>query len=72
LLDSASKARALDEIDAEIAEAFHFAKASPFPKAGDWASANWSSGSPLADRLLSDIDTFIFDENQTVAQAKGY
>jgi len=33
---------------------------------------NRRADSPVADKLLSDIELHSFDENQTVVQAKGY
>lgn len=59
-------------IEAEIAESFRFAKQSPFPRGADWMAMNLSADSPLADKLLADIDVHAFDENQTFVQAKGY
>lgn len=58
--------------DAEIADAFRHAKGGPFPAGADWRSMNLSAQSPLADRLLADIDVSAFDENQVFVQAKGY
>lgn len=48
------KKRMLSEINVEIAEAFKFAKNSPFPKEIDWENDNYSFDSPLADKLLKD------------------
>jgi hypothetical protein len=72
MLTDAQKADALKKIDDEIADAFQFAKSSAFPGATDWAEMNRRPDSPLADKLLSDIEVHAFDENQTVVQAKGY
>lgn len=72
LLAEASRAALLKEIDAEIAEAFRFAKSSPFPKARDWLAMNYASSSPVAEGLLEDIDVEAFDANQAMVQAKGY
>lgn len=72
LLTDRQKAAALKEIDEEIDDAFRFAKSSSFPKAAEWAPMNRRADSPIADKLLSDIELHSFDENQTVVQAKGY
>lgn len=72
MLRDAEKAEAIKRIDEEISDAFRFAKSSPFPRAAVWASMNCSDRTPLADKLLADIDLHAFDENQTVVQAKGY
>jgi TPP-dependent pyruvate/acetoin dehydrogenase alpha subunit len=72
LLTDAHKAALLKEIDAEIAEAFRFAKSSPFPKAGDWEAMNYAGSTPVADALLADIDVKTFDAHQAMVQAKGY
>jgi pyruvate dehydrogenase E1 component alpha subunit len=72
LLDEGRKACLLQEIDAEIAEAFRFAKTSAFPAPGPWAAMNCRPDSPLAEKLLRDIDWHAFDESQAVVQAKGY
>lgn len=71
-LSDADKAEMIRGIDQEIADAFHFAKSSPFPRASDWMSMNLSAQSPLADKLLADVHIDEFDENQVVVQAKGY
>ena len=72
MLTDAGKTALLKDIDAEIAEAFHFAKSSPFPKAGAWETMNYASSSPVADALLADIDVEAFDAHQSIDQAKGY
>jgi TPP-dependent pyruvate/acetoin dehydrogenase alpha subunit len=72
MLTDARKTALLKDIDAEIAEAFHFAKSSSFPKAGDWETMNYASASPVADALLADIDVEAFDAHQSIDQAKGY
>jgi len=68
----AEKRAILETIDREIAESFRFAKESPFPDDTNWAPMNLSTDSPLADRLLVEIDVHRFDENQAFVQAKGY
>jgi TPP-dependent pyruvate/acetoin dehydrogenase alpha subunit len=64
LLDDAKKAAVVKEIDHEIAEAFAFAKASPFPREVDWLLANYDPTSPLADRLLQDVESAVFNHAQ--------
>jgi pyruvate dehydrogenase E1 component alpha subunit len=62
--DEAKKAAVVKEIDQEIAEAFTFAKNSPFPGAIDWQLANYDLTSPLADRLLKDVESAVFNHAQ--------
>ena len=64
LLDDAKKAAVVKEIDHEIDEAFAFAKSSPFPGELDWLLANYDPTSPLADRLLQDVESAVFDHKQ--------
>lgn len=52
------------EIDREITEAFSFSQKSAFPGVVNWQLANWSPDSPLADRLLQDVEAGIFDHAQ--------
>ena len=59
-------------IRAEIDESFRYAKSSPFPDVADWASLNLSPESPMADRLLAELEIADFDANQESIQAKGY
>lgn len=66
------KQRIEREADVEIAEAFAFAKSSPFPSAGPWAAMNCRPDAPQADKFLRDLDWHAFDESQSVVQAKGY
>lgn len=72
LLSLEEKRRVEQAADAEIADAFAFAKSSPFPTPGEWAPMNCSPESPLADKLLRDFDWHAFDDSQAVVQAKGY
>ncbi len=58
--------------EAEIAAAFRFAKASPFPAAPDWHPLNFATSTPEADRLLADVEVGEFDAHQESVQAKGY
>jgi pyruvate dehydrogenase E1 component alpha subunit len=67
LLNPAAEASWVREIDAEIAAAFAFAKASPFPAIDDWRDANYTPHAPLADRLLHDVEAGGFDQYQAEA-----
>lgn len=64
MLNPASRASLHAEIDAEIAEAFTFAKNSPFPSVTDWKKLNTSSATPLADKFLKDGVLGEFDQRQ--------
>jgi pyruvate dehydrogenase E1 component alpha subunit len=66
-LTAQDQARWTQAIDAEIADAFAFAKASPFPTGADWDEWNYSSQTPLADRLLEDVEAGTFDQYQAEA-----
>jgi pyruvate dehydrogenase E1 component alpha subunit len=72
LLSDSQKSTLLKEIDIEIADSFRFAKGSAFPKPARWSEMNYANSSPLADRLLLDIDVEAFDHDQAFVQAKGY
>jgi len=64
ILTPASKEQMTVQIDAEIKDAFDFAKSSPFPKNADWAALNYCQETPLADKLLEDAEHHAFDQNQ--------
>jgi len=72
LLSDSEKAASARDYEAEIAAAFRFAKASPFPAPPEWRPLNLASATPEADRLLSEIDLGDFDAQQDAVQAKGY
>ena len=72
LLSDSQKSTLLREIDAEIADSFRFAKGSAFPKPASWSEMNYANSTPLADRLLAEIDVEAFDHDQAFVQAKGY
>jgi TPP-dependent pyruvate/acetoin dehydrogenase alpha subunit len=72
LLTSTVKKAIIDEIDAEIDEALGFAKSSPFPNITDWSRANYSGVSPLADKLLRDVELSEFDQNQADTLPRPY
>jgi pyruvate dehydrogenase E1 component alpha subunit len=67
ILAESQKQQILSEIDAEVEEAFTFAKTSPFPHGADWAALNWRADSPVADALLCEFDEPIFDQDQPEA-----
>lgn len=71
-LTPAIKAEIVGEIDAEIADAFSFAKSSPFPGQADWLALNYNPASPLADKLLSEAESVDFNENQAITVPKPY
>ena len=75
-LTPAIKSAVREEVDAEIADAFEFAKSSPFPEPGNWEQANYSDATPVADRLLADVEasqtTAVFDGDQADAIPKPY
>jgi len=64
LLDARGKSKIISGIDSEIAEAFRFAKDSPFPDPALWDTLNSSDATPLADRILYDTQMGEFDESQ--------
>jgi pyruvate dehydrogenase E1 component alpha subunit len=57
----------IDEVDREIEAAFAFAKSSPFPTGSNWDRWNYSQETPLADRLLHDVEAGRFDQYQAEA-----
>ena len=67
LLNSGEKEKIIGEIDKEIFEAFTFAKNSKFPDGINWEKMNYSTNSPLADRLLRDTELSKFNQNQEYA-----
>ena len=71
-LSPQEQAALTQEIDAEIEEAFAFAKASPFPAGADWNACNYSTQTPLADRLLHDLESGRFDHYQREAVPGPY
>jgi len=72
LLTASEKQELIDRIDKEIEEAFSFAKKSPFPGAVDWGPLNYSNASPMADKLLQDLESRDFDPNQAEAKLAPY
>ena len=73
ILTEESKKAMLGEIDDEIAEAFIFAKNSPFPGDADWESQNYCPDTPVADRLLVDHTQLRqFDHGQAETMPEPY
>ena len=72
LLDEAQKKAIIKKIEAEIAEAFEYAKNSPFPTVSDWEESNSCKSSPLADRLLKEIEAVDFNHFQEDALPGPY
>jgi pyruvate dehydrogenase E1 component alpha subunit len=72
LLPTATKQTMIDEIDAEIADAFEFAANSPFPGDVDLEALNLSPNQPVAENLLSISTHGEFDENQATAKLAPY
>ena len=72
LLSEDTKSAIIDEVDAEIADAFDFAKSSPFPSLSNWEELNFNPESPMADRLLVDIESADFDQNQDMTIPRPY
>ncbi len=72
LLDDAEQAALTAQFKAEITESFAFAKSSPFPDPPNWPELNLAPTTPVADRLLSEVDLHDFDAHQELVQAKGY
>ena len=64
--------RMSDEINSEIADAFHFAKNSPFPDDVDWTVLNYGMTTPLADSLLEEGTMAEFNEDQLEAVPGPY
>lgn len=64
LLSVDSREKIINEIDAEIRDAFEFAKKSSFPSVKDLTKLNYSSCSPMADKLLVDAEPNNFNQNQ--------
>jgi pyruvate dehydrogenase E1 component alpha subunit len=65
LVTDAAEAAWQRQIDEEIADAFAFAKASPFPPVPAWRETNYTPQTPLADRLLQDLEAGGFDQYQS-------
>ena len=59
-------------INKEIEKAFKFAKDSDFPSIKSFDDLNLSKSSPVADKILTDLEKTNFNEDQKVIQIKGY
>jgi pyruvate dehydrogenase E1 component alpha subunit len=67
------KEEILGNINNEIAQAFEFAKKSPFPADMNWQDQNYCAESPLADKLLKDIEKYSrFNHDQVEAVPGPY
>jgi pyruvate dehydrogenase E1 component alpha subunit len=64
LLSDPQRRNAEKEIEDEISDAFAFAKNSAFPQLSDWESLNLAQSTPVADRLLKDLEAADFDHDQ--------
>ena len=60
------------KINHEIKDSFNYAKKSNFPTLKSWEELNFSNKTPVADKILKDLEKKIFDENQKIIQVKGY
>jgi pyruvate dehydrogenase E1 component alpha subunit len=72
LLTPTLKATIIDDIDDEIADAFKFAKNSPFPNDTNWERLNYNLDSPLADKLLSETKPGEFNQDQADTTPRPY
>lgn len=72
LLTQDAKRDTIAAIDSEIADAFEFAAASPFPVDVDLEALNLSSIHPVAEKLLPVSTHGEFDENQAAARLAPY
>lgn len=72
LMTIAKKNDLLQQIDMELADAFEYSKNSPFPSITDWADLNYETQSPVSDKLLDDVESKLFDENQPNTMPKPY
>ncbi|MDO8793549.1 MAG: thiamine pyrophosphate-dependent enzyme [Vicinamibacterales bacterium] len=72
LIKPGDRERVVLEAQSAIERCFEFAKSSPFPDTPDWNALNFSPDSPLADKLLVEIELAPVDAHQEAKQAKGY
>lgn len=66
-LTADAKEKMIGEIDAEIEDAFTFAKASPWPHFDSWEKENYRQDTPLADKFLKEELSAEFDHSQAEA-----
>jgi pyruvate dehydrogenase E1 component alpha subunit len=66
------KAAVLASAREEIHDAFRFARGSPAPGAADWAGLNYAPTTPVADRLLFEMEAARFDQNQSATVPGPY
>lgn len=72
LINAGERERLAPGIQLQIDSCFDFAKSSAFPDEPEWSALNFSTESPLADRLLSELERADFNADQETHQAKGY
>ena len=60
------------KINEEINDSFIYAKKSNFPTINSWEDLNFCNRSPVADKILEDLEKTNFDEDQKIIQPKGY
>jgi len=60
------------KINKEINESFNYAKKSEFPTLNNFDNLNLSDKTPVADKLLEELEETNFNENQKIIQPKGY
>jgi pyruvate dehydrogenase E1 component alpha subunit len=70
--DSTLEESCSNRTNREIEDAFTFAKESEFPSSFDWELANINPKTPVADKLLKEIEINKFDASQVAEQVKGY
>jgi TPP-dependent pyruvate/acetoin dehydrogenase alpha subunit len=70
--DSGLKNLSVRNAQAEIDRCFAAARSAPFPTVSDWEALNRSSSSPLADKLLVEVERSDFDARQESKQIVGY
>jgi len=64
LLTDDQRMQTVSDIEREIAASFAFAKSSAFPQLTNWESYNLSQTTPVADRLLADLELSEFNQHQ--------
>ena len=60
------------KINNEIKDSFNYAEKSNFPVLNSWEDLNYCNRTPVADKILKDLEKTNFDEDQKIIQAKGY
>jgi pyruvate dehydrogenase E1 component alpha subunit len=70
--DPERKDASVRDAQAEIDRCFAAAKSAPFPTVLDWEALNRTGSSPLADKLLVEVERSDFDALQESRQPVGY